>query len=88
MRIVFTALIGLCVWLLAERQKLSDGVGGLESRMASIEKEKAKHVERLAANGPAATPMPVQVKKNWLQERIEQSPNGLDGTSRSPSSLR
>ncbi len=84
MRIVFTALIGLCVWLLAERQKLSDGVGGLESRIASIEKEKARLQERLATL-PSATPMPVQVKKNWLQERIEQSANGLDGTSRGSS---
>jgi hypothetical protein len=82
MRTVFVILIGLCVWLLAERQKLSEGVGGLESRISTMAKEKEQLQKRLAEQpSPAAAPM---VKKNWLQERIEKSSNGLDGTSRGP----
>ena len=85
MRLVLVILIGLCVWLLAERQKLSDGVGGMESRLSTMEKEKDQLQVRLVGlkaqfTQPAAAPAPV--KRNWLQERIEQNPTSLDGQLR------
>jgi hypothetical protein len=81
MRTVFVILIGLCVWLLAERQKLSEGVGGLESRLSTMEKEKEQLQRKLAVQPEAAA---APVKKNWLQDRIEKSANGLDGATRGP----
>jgi hypothetical protein len=74
MHIVLVMLFGLCVWLLAERQRLSDGVGSMESRLTTLEKEREQLQQRLQRNA--------EDPRTWLQKNIEGSTNGLDGSSR------
>jgi hypothetical protein len=84
MRTVLVILAGLCVWLLAERHRLSEGVAGMEPRLKALEKENERLLKRIAGLTAPAPALP-GVRKTWIQERIEQSSNALDGTARGAS---
>ena len=62
-------LLGVCIWLLVDRQDLSHKIAELEKKVAVTQKQNAYLEARLAALRAASMEPP----KNWLQERIEQS---------------
>lgn len=91
MRLVIVLLVGMCVWLLAERNRLSTGVASVEGNVQRLEREKTalqlQYAQALANSNVVRTveAPPPPATKNWLQQRIEQSSNALDGTSRAGS---